>query len=316
MSINQSNIDPSRITQYAHPQAWLKDSHPPYRYHIDNADISSILGVCWESPWSIWDQIRSQRLHTPRIQRFNQLLKWTPILRRLFEAQTGRSCDLTWRRIQHEEFAWAHTSLFSLAYDSLEDCYGGVLFFISSHPELFCDDGNVITEWNSSLIPANIAMEGYWTLLCSGLPFVDITVAFPSQHNFIDVRVIRLCANPDVQKGIEYAAKVWRERHLVQGVPPQLDGSRECSSHLMERYRHGGQKIRKASKAEEELLQEYNTLGEDLKKLQERQRLLRNQLFAQVANDKGFQTKNGSKAIVSRSAKGFQLRTFIKKEKV
>ena len=160
------------------------------------------------------------------------------------------------------------------------------------------------------------AFRFYWSLLCSGLPVVDITVSFPSQQNFIEVRVIRLYANEDVQKGIEYAAKVWRERHLVQGVPPQLDGSRECSTHLMERYRHGGQKIRRASKAEEELLEEYNTIGEELKQLQERQRLLRNQLFAQVANDKGFQTQKGSKAIISRSSKGFQLRTFIKKEKV
>ena len=306
------DLDPKRVTRYAHPRSWLMDSHPPYRYHIDNADVSSILGVCWESPWSIWEQMRSQQLTAPRVQRSNQLLKWTPILRRLFEAQTARSCDLEWRRIQHAELEWARTSLFSISFDPNESTYGGVLFFISSQPDLFAEDGTIISPWEQSLCPANIAMEGYWALLCSGLPFIDITVAFPSQHSFIDVRVLRLYADLDVQKGIEHAAKVWRDHHLIQGEPPTLDGSRECSSYLMEKYRHGGHKIRRASKSEEELLKEYNALGEELKQLQEKQRKLRNQLFAQVGPDKGFQTPNGSKAIVSRSVKGFQLRTFIK----
>ena len=110
--IASTDLDPKRVTRYAHSRSWLMDSHPPYRYHVDNADVSSILGVCWESPWAIWEQMRSQQLSAPRVQRSNQLLKWTPILRRLFESQTARSCDLEWRRIQHSELEWARTHSF------------------------------------------------------------------------------------------------------------------------------------------------------------------------------------------------------------
>ena len=305
-------IDDTRIQRYAHPRAWLSDSHPPYRYHLDNFDLSSILGLCWESPWSTWQQIRSQQLTPPRIQRLNHMLKWTPILRRLFEAQTARSCDLEWRRITHDELDWAKTSLFSVSFDASAGKHGGVLYHISTKPDQFAEDGTIINSWSKEQLPANVAMEGYWTLLCTGLPFVDIVVAFPSDRDFITLRVLRLTEDLDIQKGIEHAARSWRERHLIQGVPPQLDGSRECSNHLVEKYRHGGQRIRRASKDEEQLLQDYNNISEKLKILQEQQRTIRNQIFAQVGSDKGLQTRNGSKAIVSRSQRGFQLRTFNK----
>ena len=241
-------IDDTRIQRYAHPRAWLSDSHPPYRYHLDNFDLSSILGLCWESPWSTWQQIRSQQLTPPRIQRLNHMLKWTPILRRLFEAQTARSCDLEWRRITHDNLDWAKTSLFSVSFDASQGKHGGVLYHISTKPDQFAEDGTIIQSWSKEQLPANIAMEGYWTLLCTGLPFVDIVVAFPSDRDFITLRVLRLTEDLDIQKGIEHAARSWRERHLIQGVPPQLDGSRECSNHLVEKYRHGGQRIRRASK--------------------------------------------------------------------
>ena len=311
-TIENLNIDATRVHRYAHPRAWLADSHPPYRYHLDNVDISSILGLCWESPWSTWQQIRSQQLTPPRIQQLNQMLKWTPILRRLFEAHTNRPCDLDWRRITHEELDWAKTSLFSVSYDASEGEYGGVLYYTSSKPEQFAEDGAIIEKWSKELLPANIAMEAYWALLCSGVKFIDIAVAFSSHQEFVTMRVIRLYSDLDIQQGIQQAARSWRERHLIQGTPPQLDGSRECSEHLMEQYRHGGQRIRKASLAEEHLLQEYNLISEQLKALQEQQRTIRNQLFAQVGPDKGFHTSDGSKAIVSRSQRGFQLRTFIK----
>ena len=145
----------------------------------------------------------------------------------------------------------------------------------------------------------------------------DIAVAFPSSRELVSIRSIRLYKDEDIQKGIEHAARSWRERHLIQGVPPQLDGSRECSNHLMEQYRYGGQRIRRASKDEEQLLESYNDLSDKIKKLQEQQRAMRNQIFAQVGPDKGVQTSNGSKAIISRSSRGFQVRTFNKpKEKV
>ena len=311
------HIDTLRVHRYAHPTAWLSDAHPPYRYHLDNVDIASILGLSWESPWSTWQQIRTQRRTPPRIQQLNQTRTWVPILRRLFEAHTARTCDLEWRRITHEDLDWAKTSLFSISFDSTEGEYGGVLYYISSKPEQFAEDGSIITTWSREKLPANIAMEAYWSLQCTDLKFIDIAIAFSSPQEFIQLKVIRLYQDLDIQKGIEQAARSWRERHLIQGIPPQIDGSRECSEHLMEQYRHGGQRIRKASQEEEQLLSEYNSISEQLKALQEQQRCIRNRLFAQVGSDKGIHTPDGSKAIVSRSQRGFQLRTFVKtKEKI
>ena len=68
----QYNIAENRIQRYAHTKAWMQDLHPPYRYHLDNIDIAPVLGLGWESPWSIWNQIRSQQLNPPTLQQTNK----------------------------------------------------------------------------------------------------------------------------------------------------------------------------------------------------------------------------------------------------
>ncbi|MEC7988196.1 MAG: hypothetical protein VX278_23720 [Myxococcota bacterium] len=312
------NLSDHRIQRYAHAKAWLQDIHPPYRYHIDNLDIAPVLGLGWESPWSIWSQIRSQQLAVPTLQQANKQLKWTPVLRRLFESQTGRSCDLEWRRIRHPTLEWAFASLFSCSFDPRTGDFGGVLFKISNNDEAWAADGEYIETWQrNTLLPPNIAMEAYWVMLCTGLQWIDIAVAFPSTSDFIDLRVIRIAADPDIQKGIEKSISSWRERHLIQGAPPRIDASRECSSFLMEKYRIGGNRIRNASPDEESMLQNYHQLNQQIRDLQQAQRQIRNQLFESVANDRGLQGSDGSRAIISRSRSGFQLRTFqAKKSKV
>ena len=309
------NISENRIQRYAHNKAWLQDIHPPYRYHIDNIDIAPILGLGWDSPWSIWNQIRSQQLATPVLQQANKQLKWTPVLRRLFESQTGRSCDLEWRRIRHETIEWAYASLFSCSFDPRTGDFGGILFKLSNNEEAWAPDGTCIQTWQrDSLLPPNIAMEAYWIMLCTGFKWIDIAVAFPSLSDFIDLRVIRIFADPDIQKGIEKSISSWRERHLIQGAPPRIDESRECSSFLMEKYRIGGNRIRNASPDEEALLQNYHQLNQQIRDLQQAQRKIRNQLFESVASDRGIEGSDGSRAIISRSKNGFQLRTFQAKK--
>jgi len=307
----QYNIPENRIQCYAHTKAWLQDNHPPYRYHLDNIDVAPILGLGWESPWSIWNQIRAQQLSHPTLQQLNKQLKWTPVIRRLFEAHTGRSCDLEWRRIRHNTLEWAYASLFSLSFDPRTGDFGGVLFKISNNEELWPQDGSCIENWQkTNPLPPNIAMEAYWVMLCTGINWIDIAVSLPSQSDFIELRVIRILAEPDIQKGMEKAISSWRERHLIQGAPPSIDESRECSSFLMEKYRIGGNRIRNASPAEETMLQNYHQINQQIRELQQNQRKIRNQLFDCVANDRGIQTSKGSRAIISRSKNGFQLRTF------
>lgn len=313
----KSTISPERLETYAHRQAWLYNAHPPYRYHIDTIDVANILGTGWNSPWTAWNTIRTQQFDPPQLQHLNQNLLWIPIMRRLYENKTNRNVDLQWRRVRHKELQWAYASLFGMGFDNRLGTNGGIVFLISKSEDLWGSDGIELQSWTqqaNQIVPPNVAMEAYWNLLCSDLDWMDIAVAFPSWSDFVEMRIIRIYPDLDMQKGIERAVSAWRENHLVQGEAPAIDSSRACTTFLMEKYRYSGDKIRKATDEEEQLLGRYNEVNQQLQDLQLEQRKLRNQLFSQIAHDKGVHCQDGSRAVISKSRKGFQVRTFQSKK--
>jgi hypothetical protein len=303
---------------YSSMHAFIDSLHPPFKHHISSLHIADILGVGWNSPWTAWYNLRGGDFDPATKQQLFQNFKWLPILRRLYENHVHRSCDLQWRSIEHKEESWASGAPFGLCYDPISGTDGGVSFKLSREPALWAADGTVIQEWEKSLgpqaLPANIALEAFWTMLCADLPWMDIVVAFPSWSEFVEIRVIRLLSDENIQEGLMRDISAWRERHLLQGEPPVLDDSRACTEYLVEKYRYGGEQMRIANQEESNLLNDYNSVTEQLRELQSEHRRLRNNLFDTVAYDKGLKTSEGNKAIVSRGRNGFQLRVVSPKK--
>ena len=102
-------------------------------------------------------------------QRLYENFKWMPIIRRLYESHVLRSVDLQYRMVEHVDESWALGTLMGLAYDPIVGEDIAVDFHLSRDQKLWAADGSVISRWSSKCgIPANIAMQAYWTMLCTG----------------------------------------------------------------------------------------------------------------------------------------------------
>ena len=307
-----NKIDILRIHQFSSQRSFMDGLIPPYKHWISSVHIADILGVGWNSPWNAWYSLRGGDLEQSCKQRMYENFKWMPIIRRLYESHVLRSVDLQFRLIEHHEESWAIASLLGYAYDPIigEDIV--VDFNLSREPNIWAQDGQVISHWNSDCgIPANIAMKAYWTMLCTGLQYTDIVVGLPSWSDILEVRVIRLLADVSLQQSLLLRVSSWRDLHLMEGASPKIDDSRACSEYLFEKYRYDNGQIRKPSNEEETLMQKYNVLTEQIRSLQNQHRQMRNELFDCIGDDRGLETEDGSKAIVTRSRGNFQIRVKI-----
>lgn len=310
-------INPSQHTRrYLSANALLADCHPPQGYHIDSDDISNILGIGWSSPWNIWHSILSYQQDPQIYQQQRDRTKWAPVIRRLYEAETQRSIDFEWRRITHMEHRWATAIVLGLSKDPSSGTTGALCFYICTDPDAWGTGNDIIESWGSQsaqILPPNIATEAYWTIEVAGVDWVDVVVASSSWSDLIRLNITRVMPDPTMQAGIMRAASAWRERHLLEQSPPKIDHSRICSSYLMERYKHSTGTIRDASDEEKELLDAYDALGNQIRELQSQHKLMRNQMLNSVGYDRGIESNDGARAIVSRGTRGLQLRTSRKK---
>ena len=297
----------STIETFNYQEPWLRSAFHNGKSAIDSLFIADILGTGWSSPWDIWTSLKTFVPAPMLREQLNSRLQWTPMLRKQYEQRSNRSVDLEWRRIHHPKHDWCTASILGLTEDPLTNTTGGLLFTMSTDPEAWLEDGSIIEKW-TLVLPPNIAMEAYWMMFCSQLPWIDITVGFPSNTSYLEIRIIRIFADERLQQNLWTSAKAWRENHLLNNVIPSIDASRSCTSYLMERFAHGTDALREATDKEEAVLTQYEEVSEQLRELQARQQLLRNELFRQIGHFAGLKRKDGNTAVLQRNRNGLQLR--------
>jgi len=82
------------------------------------------------------------------------------------------------------------------------------------------------TAWPA---PVDYVIQCYYQLEVTGLPYCDLVVQMP---HFWDVRWYRFHRDPVLQAALLEQVGAWRERHLVRGEPPPVDGSDGCGRYL------------------------------------------------------------------------------------
>ena len=225
-------------------------------------------------------------------QQWEQRLQWLPMLRGLYEEQTQRSVDVGWRRIHHPVHAWASASILGLSHDSIQQEDGGILFITSSEPEAWPEDGTHIKGWKR-VLPPDVAMEAYWMLVSSGLPWIDIIVGLPCPKNLMQARIIRIEKDDRLQQNLFRSAEDWRERHLIKNQCPPIDASRACASFLLDRFAIGNDALRPATNKEEELIVDYEKSLEEYRMAEAKVQLLKNQIIKQIGHFGGLKRPNG-----------------------
>jgi predicted phage-related endonuclease len=160
------------------------------------------------------------------------------------------------------------------------------------------EPGIVIERWDdahASLIPPHIAIQGYVQLIVTDLPWVDVCALVP-RGRWLTLRYVRLERDVDTQQQLESALTEWRERHLLHGEPPAVDGSEACNHYLARAFpsASGARKPQRGA-APDELARmvELAEVRQQIKALEARADLLRNELLQRAEGHKltvGFKT--------------------------
>ena len=306
MSLKQKTQSKSLEETFHYKETWLRDIFHNGKSAIDSMFIADILGAGWNSPWEIWSSLRQFTPSLSLREQWEQKLQWTPILKKFYEERTQKAIDLQWRRISHPNHNWATASILGLTQGPNEEM-GGILFVMSKEPDDWCIDGTDIKSWRR-ILPPSVAMEAYWMMLCAQLPWVEIVVGLPSQTQYLEIRIIRIHQDQRMQDNLFQAAKAWRENHLHNNRPPIIDGSRSCTSYLMDRFAFGSEELREATKKEERILEQYEEINDQLRELQAKKQLLQNELFRQIGHFGGLQRKDGHAALLLRNHNGLALK--------
>lgn len=71
--------------------------------------------------------------------------------------------------------------------------------------------------------PLHFALQVYWSLAVTGLPFWDLAAILMSRRGRLVYH--RFLADPELQDALLAQVGAWRQRHLVDGVEPEIDDS-------------------------------------------------------------------------------------------
>jgi len=239
-----------RVCYYGSMVEWWADArNQAPDYCLGGTSCSAIMGVGYSSPWDIWRQAAErQRAYVPAepgtpMKRGND---WEPRILAAYEAKAG--CKVLSPKCRIELPCDSPYSFLRPSPDGFVVEGGKIVGLVeakSSYTEDgWGDDGEEI--YQVKLEPeANPAPLGYLVqvlinLEISGLPYCDLVLGTLDYMSWeLRMKVIRVHAQPEIQKGICEAIKGWRQTHLIDGAEPELDSSDACNHHLALRKADG-----------------------------------------------------------------------------
>jgi predicted phage-related endonuclease len=272
---------------YPDRAAWLASRDP---LSIGASEAAMALGISpYGSPFDLWERKRGVILpDSPQLARGR---KWEARVIEDYAQEAdvqvidpaihlgGKPGIVT---MLHGDFPWLRCS--PDAFSRSNGILGGVEAKTSTDPGAWTPEaGTVIEAWSddyASLIPAHYAVQVYVSLEISGLPYWDLCAMVPSA-GWLEVRWVRIMRDPGTQFQMTLALAKWQELHLVRGTPPPTDGSGACNRHLSAAFTK--RPARESTGEELAMLMEFAAIKGQIKALEERSDLLKNQLI-QVAD--------------------------------
>lgn len=213
-----------RIQVFDSQSAWVAARTPQT---IGGSDVPAILGVSpWASPWDVWarkvEGIEPE-YSLDTLAAFRRGHRFEPVVLAEYTEETGRETALPGGPciIRHSSEPWAFGSPDAFALDG--GVLGGVEAKTASRADGWGEEMDLLAweDGSERIIPPVYALQVYWYLECSGLPWWDLVVLLPRY----ETRVYRLRADPAIQGALLERVAAWRKRHLIGGEPPPIDGS-------------------------------------------------------------------------------------------
>jgi len=183
----------------------------------------------------------------------------------------------------HDTYPWAAASP-----DFYVGTVGGVEAKTQRSRREWSDDDVAILEVGDlaeGTAPAHMLTQVYWTLAVTGRDWWDLVALLPSY----DLRTVRIHADPDFQSELLERAADARERYVIRGELPPIDGTRDCAALLARRFPVEEKTVRQATRAEVALLDRFATAQAEAEAAKYRAATLRNQVLSCIGADYGIQ---------------------------
>lgn len=263
-------------------------------HQIGGSDIAAILNRCppgWgRGPWTLWARSRgletkgfnaAQRRDLDRGNRWERF-----ILSEEWAKPKGYTLHLNGERtiIRHRKHAWATVSPDDFATTPDRGLVYAEVKTARQGDALFGEDGTVIEAFTGEsvkLLPVYYALQVLWGLHLTGLSWAAVIVAIPTSGDWPDIRTIWLRAQPELQAHLFDDVAAARDRYMVRGEEPPVDGTDDCGFALTQLFPKPERKtyrpavgevhelaLRRAALAEEQkrIADEYKAAGHALQR--------------------------------------------------
>jgi putative phage-type endonuclease len=269
---------------------------------IGASEAAMALGVSpYGTPWRLWELKRAQAPAERGKDILQRGHRWEPAVLAEYADESGatvldpgKACGVETGQIvtlARRDLPWLRETPDGFSVDR-----AGQLGQVEAKTALRAHEwspepGIVIDRWDDAhaeIVPPHYAIQGYVQLIVTGLPWVDLCALVP-RYGWLAVRYVRLQRDPETQDQITQALVEWRERHLIAGEPPPLDGSEPCNRYLAKRFPSPSGKekpTRGATREEIDLLFELAEINARAKADKERHDVLRNLLLERAQGER------------------------------
>lgn len=280
---------------FSNRQQWLeaRRSHDT----IGASQAAQALGVApqaWGTPWALWTSKMAQAQAKDDNANFQRGHKWEPAVLAEYADESGHRLitleEMFGAKIvilSNKAAPWLRASPDGLAIDQA-NTLGLVEAKTALNRDVWAPErGIVIERWDDAIedkltevVPPYYAVQGYVQLAASKLPWVDLCALVP-QGMWLAGRYVRLMRDEETQQALVEQLGAWRQKHLINGEPPEVDGSKACNQYLAKRFPVPAKKpMRAPTGAELEMMQRLQAVIELEKKAHHEAAVLRNKLIA------------------------------------
>ena len=141
-------------------------------------------------------------------------------------------------------------------------------------------------------VPPFVHLQAMWCMMCTGTPVWNVGAYLPGEWKRGRWLIER---NEDLEGEVVELARRWWETHVVEGKPPPVDGSKECSNALAKIYPEV--KVAELIEADGDqcaMISELVDMAKTAKAHAARKRVIQNELAAAVGDNKGIKGARGS----------------------
>lgn len=322
MSQGRPELCELEVEHYPTRPAWLASRAE--RDVIGASEAAMALGVSpYGTAWALWES-KQKPTAEKRGDQLRRGQRWESAVLADYEDESRREVLSPTRAVQldggivvlaNRRLPWLRETPDAFAIDEHGEL-GQVEAKTAVQAHVWAPEpGIVIERWDdayATLIPPHIAIQGYVQLIVTDLPWVDVCALVP-RAGWLAVRYVRLERDVDTQGELEGALTDWRARHLLGGEPPAVDGSEACNHYLARTFpsASGKRKPQRGAEPHElERMVELYGLRREIKALEARADLLRNQLLRSAEGHRltvGFKSGPYGQTEFSRGRMGVDL---------